>query len=73
MAASLHKSKHPTLLSRLEGHTDTVNFTLVIPGEDAIISASDDKWVDKHTRSSSAAGRVWRQAGLYLILKAGMI
>ena len=43
MAASLHRSKHPSLLSRLEGHTDTINQALPIPGEEAVISVSDDK------------------------------
>lgn len=43
MAASLQKSKQPSLVSKLEGHTDTINQALPIPGEDAVISVADDK------------------------------
>ena len=43
MASTLPKSKRPTLLSKLEGHNDTVNAALIVPGEDAVVSGSDDK------------------------------
>ena len=43
MASPLPKSKRPVLLSKLEGHSDTVNCAVVVPGEDAVISVSDDK------------------------------
>ncbi len=43
MAASLHKSKQPSLVSKLEGHTDTINQAIPVPGEDAVISVADDK------------------------------
>lgn len=45
MAASLPKNKRPNLLSKLEGHSDTVNGALLVPGEDAVISVSDDRLV----------------------------
>lgn len=38
-------TKKPELLSKLEGSTDDVNQALLIPGEDGVISVSDDKWV----------------------------
>lgn len=31
------------LLSKLEGHQDVVNAVFVIPGEDGVISISEDK------------------------------
>ena len=43
MASMVPKSKYPHLLSRLDGHTDTVNAALVVPREEAVISVSDDK------------------------------
>ena len=43
MTSTLPKNKRPTLLSKLEGHSDTVNDAVIIPGEDAVISGSDDK------------------------------
>ncbi len=43
MASPLPKNKRPNTLSKLEGHSDTVNDALIIPGEDAVISVSDDK------------------------------
>jgi len=46
MSSPLPKSKRPTPLSKLEGHSDTVNDALLVPGEDAVISVSDDKYVD---------------------------
>lgn len=33
----------PELLSKLEGSTDDVNAAVLIPGEDGVISVSDDK------------------------------
>ncbi len=43
MASPLPKSKRPTLLSKLEGHGDVVNGAVVVSGENAVISVSDDK------------------------------
>jgi hypothetical protein len=43
MASTLPKNKRPTVLSKLEGHNDTVNEAVIVPGEDAVISGSDDK------------------------------
>ena len=43
MASPLPKSKRPNLLSKLEGHSDAVNGALIVPGQDAVISVSDDK------------------------------
>ena len=43
MAAPLPKSKRPVVLSKLEGHSDTINRALIVPGKDAVISVSDDK------------------------------
>ena len=43
MASPLPKSKRPNLLSKLEGHSDTVNAAMIVHGEDAVISVSDDK------------------------------
>lgn len=40
-------TKKPELLSKLEGSTDDVNAALLIPGEDGVISVSDDKYVHK--------------------------
>uniref|UniRef100_T1GDU4 Uncharacterized protein n=1 Tax=Megaselia scalaris TaxID=36166 RepID=T1GDU4_MEGSC len=39
-------SKKPELLSKLEGSADDVNAALMIPGENAVISVSDDKFCD---------------------------
>ena len=43
MAALVPKSKRPVLLAKLEGHSDDVNNALAVPGENAVISVSDDK------------------------------
>ena len=43
MATPLPKSRRPVLLSKVEGHTDEINMVLLVPGEDAVISGSDDK------------------------------
>lgn len=36
-------TKKPELLSKLEGTVDDVNAAILIPGEDGVISVSDDK------------------------------
>lgn len=36
-------TKKPELLSKLEGCNDDVNDAVLIPGEDGVISVSDDK------------------------------
>lgn len=43
MASPLPKSKRPCLVSKLEGHSDVINAAVIVPGEDAVISVSDDK------------------------------
>ena len=43
MASMVSRRKHPHLLNKLDGHTDTVNAALAVPREDAVISVSDDK------------------------------
>jgi len=40
-------SKKPELLSKLEGSSDDVNAAILIPGENGVISVSDDKCVVK--------------------------
>lgn len=46
------KRKHikAVLVNKLEGSSDTVNMAVTIPHEDAVISVSDDKWVEKASR-----------------------
>lgn len=47
MAAEIHsrpQSSRPVLLSKIEGHQDAVSAALVIPKEDGIITASEDRW-----------------------------
>ena len=41
--AAVPKGRRPVLLSKLEGHTGTVNRAIIIRGEDAVITVSDDK------------------------------
>lgn len=36
-------SKKPALLAKLEGCNDDINAAVLIPGEDGVISVSDDK------------------------------
>lgn len=36
-------TKKPVLLSKLDGCTDEINAAVLIPGEEGIISVSDDK------------------------------
>lgn len=38
-------TKKPVLLAKLEGCSDDVNAAVLLPGEDGIISVSDDKYV----------------------------
>ncbi|XP_076312578.1 WD repeat and FYVE domain-containing protein 2-like [Tachypleus tridentatus] len=42
---NLGSSCKPQLLNKLEGHQDTVNMAVIIPGDDGVISISDDKTV----------------------------
>lgn len=35
--------KKPELLSKLDGSTDDVNAAILVPGENGVISVSDDK------------------------------
>ena len=46
--AAVPKTRRPTLLSKLEGHTGSVNRAKIIRGEDAVITVSDDKYVRSH-------------------------
>ena len=43
--AAVPKARRPELLSKLEGHTGTVNRAVIIKGEDAIVTVSEDKYV----------------------------
>lgn len=36
-------TKKPALLAKLEGCIDEINAAVILPGEDGIISVSDDK------------------------------
>lgn len=38
-------TKKPALLAKLEGCNDEINAAVLIPGEDGVISVSDDKYV----------------------------
>lgn len=38
-------TKKPALLAKLEGCNDEINAAVLIPGEDGVISVSDDKSV----------------------------
>lgn len=40
-------SKKPVLLAKLEGCNDDINAAVLLPGEDGIISVSDDKYANK--------------------------
>lgn len=39
-------TKKPELLSKLEGTSDDINAAILIPGENGVISVSDDKYDD---------------------------
>ena len=41
--AAVPKNRRPELLSKLEGHTGTVNRARIVKGEEAVITVSDDK------------------------------
>ena len=41
--AAVGSDKRPTVLATLEGHTDKITQALAVTGEDAVISASDDR------------------------------
>lgn len=46
MAAEIHsrpQSSRPVLLSKIEGHQDAVTAALLIPKEDGVITASEDR------------------------------
>lgn len=38
-----NSAKKPVLLSKLEGCSDDINAAIIIPGEDGVISVSDDR------------------------------
>ena len=48
----ISRRKHikAVLVNKLEGCSDTVNMAVTIPHEDAVISVSDDKWVENLSR-----------------------
>uniref|UniRef100_A0A5F8HJG1 WD repeat and FYVE domain containing 1 n=1 Tax=Monodelphis domestica TaxID=13616 RepID=A0A5F8HJG1_MONDO len=59
MAAEIHsrpQSSRPALLNKIEGHQDAVTAALLIPKEDGVITASEDRTI-----------RVWlkRDSGQY--------
>lgn len=37
-------TKKPQLINKLEGHQEPVNIAVIIPGEDGVISISDDRY-----------------------------
>lgn len=41
--AAVPKNRRPELLSKLEGHTGSINRARIVRGEDAVITVSDDK------------------------------
>lgn len=46
MAAEIHsrpQSRRPVLLSKVEGHQDAVSAALLIPKEDGVITAGEDR------------------------------
>lgn len=54
----------PELLSKLEGSGDDVNGALLIPGEDGVISVSDDKYVEmikKHYEDSQSKCELYKE------------
>lgn len=58
MAAEIHsrpQSSRPALLSKIEGHQDAVSAALLIPKEDGVITAGEDRWRCRGDRGSSAA------------------
>ena len=36
-------ARKPQLINKIEGHTDDVNMAMIIPREDGVISASNDR------------------------------
>lgn len=46
-------TKKPELLSKLEGTSDDINAAILIPGENGVISVSDDKYVDANSTCNS--------------------
>ncbi|KAL5280219.1 WDFY2 family protein [Megaselia abdita] len=57
-------SKKPELLSKLEGSADDVNCALLIPGENAVISVSDDKTIRVWLKRDS--GQYWPSICQYM-------
>ena len=45
LMAAVPKNRRPELLSKLEGHTGSINRAKIVQGEDAVITVSDDKCV----------------------------
>ena len=41
--AAVPKTRRPQVVSKLEGHTGSINRAKIVKGEDAVITASDDK------------------------------
>ncbi|KAJ1520050.1 hypothetical protein ONE63_004279 [Megalurothrips usitatus] len=56
--------KKPVLVSKLEGFSDDVNAALLIPGEDAVITASDDRTVRIWLRRDT--GQYWPSVCHYM-------
>ncbi|XP_037711159.1 WD repeat and FYVE domain-containing protein 2 [Drosophila subpulchrella] len=57
-------SKKPELLSKLEGSSDDVNAAILIPGENGVISVSDDKTVRVWLKRDS--GQYWPSICQYM-------
>ena len=46
----LGNSQKPELLSKIEGFIDDINFAVIIPREDGVISISEDRYINYCTR-----------------------
>ncbi|XP_050306648.1 WD repeat and FYVE domain-containing protein 2 [Anthonomus grandis grandis] len=57
-------TKKPALLSKLDGCSDEINAALLIPGEDGVISVSDDKTVRVWLKRDS--GQFWPSICQYM-------
>lgn len=47
-------TKKPALLAKLDGCNDDINAAVLIPGEDGVISVSDDKCVFRHDNTPNS-------------------
>ncbi|KAH8377861.1 hypothetical protein KR093_007506 [Drosophila rubida] len=59
-------TKKPELLSKLEGSGDDVNAAILIPGENGVISVSDDKQVTVRVWLKRDSGQYWPSICQYM-------